>query len=124
MNFLIRTFLVFGWGLVIFISLTAPVPEYNPENYGAGFYDKGAHIALFGIFAYLIIYALIAAPKPRLKLIILISFIISSLYAILGEYIQTFIPGRGFSWLDFWVGVFGICLAQIYGYFRFKNKKT
>ena len=123
MSFLGRFYLVFSWALVIFILISVPMPEY--EGYEFTYYDKAVHIFLFGILAYLIIYALISKPavkKRQLKLILIISILASILYAGLSEYTQIFVPGRDVNIFDFLAGVLGILIAQLYAYKKFSSE--
>jgi VanZ family protein len=121
MIFLGRLYLVFCWAIVIFILISAPMPEY--VSYKTTFYDKGVHVILFGILAYLIVYALGGDKNKRLGLIFLTSFFISILYAGLSEYVQMFIPGRDVSEFDFMAGVSGVILALVYAYGKFSTRK-
>jgi len=121
MIFLGRLYLVFCWAIVIFILISAPMPPY--ESSQITFYDKAVHAVLFGILAYLIVYALGGDKSKRLGLILLISFLISASYSVLSEYVQMFIPGRDVSKLDFMAGVSGVILALVYAYGKFSTRK-
>ena len=121
MIFLGRLYLVFCWAIVIFILISAPMPPY--ESSQITFYDKAVHAVLFGILAYLIVYALGGDKSKRLGLILLISFLISASYSVLSEYAQMFIPGRDVSKLDFMAGVSGVILALVYAYGKFSTRK-
>ena len=121
MNFLGRLYLVFSWSLAIFILISAPMPEYVGEK--VTLYDKMVHVVLFGVLAYLIVYTLIT-KTTQLKLVFLVSFLLSVLYSGLSEYVQVFIPGRDVSEFDFMAGVLGIILALIYAYNKFRYKKV
>ena len=94
-----RLYLLFCWAVVIFILISAPMPEYVSDK--TTFYDKGVHVILFGILAYLIVYALGGDKNKRLGLIFSTSFFISILYSGLSEYLQIFIPGRVFFLIIF-----------------------
>ncbi len=98
------------------------MPSY--KGYEVTFYDKAVHAVLFGVLAYLIVYALGSDKSKRLKLICLVSFLISAIYSGLSEYIQIYIPGRDVNKLDFLAALVGIILALIYAYKKFRTRKT
>jgi VanZ family protein len=118
-----RYYLVFCWAFIIFILISAPMSEY--EGYQFTYYDKLVHVFLFGIFAYLIVYALhpgLARKKVRIEFILILSFLISMAYAGFSEYIQTFIPGRDTNIFDLLAGAIGIITALLYAYKQYFHR--
>lgn len=111
-NFWAKLILLLSWAGFVFTIIAVPFPP----RINAGqitFYDKGVHMVLFGIFAYLLIKVF---EKQSRKNAYFLTAIISFLFALFGEYIQSFIPGRSPSEFDLLAGSFGIILAIIYEY--------
>ncbi|RLC38953.1 hypothetical protein DRH27_00975 [Candidatus Falkowbacteria bacterium] len=119
-----RFYILLCWTVVILILISFPMPEY--EGTKITIYDKLVHAFLFGVFSYLIIYSLILFRSKNFKLsfIMLISFLAGAIYAGIGEYIQTFVPGRTVSEYDFLGGLAGILISLIVSYGIFKREKA
>jgi epoxyqueuosine reductase len=75
------------------------------------FYDKAAHLVFFGVMAYLLMAYGIAWDRFKFRQIAFFSFVAASMVDLLGEYVQSYIPGRTSSYLDFLAGLIGILLA-------------
>jgi len=119
MNGLAKLYLVLTWAFFIFKLISFPV--YGEVDTGSGYIDKLIHLILFGVLTYLLIKLLLEL-KINFWLASVISFLLSSGYAIFTEHIQQFIPGRLYSWYDFGAGIFGSLLAVLFLYY-FYNKK-
>ncbi|HTX86698.1 MAG TPA: epoxyqueuosine reductase QueH [Candidatus Nanoarchaeia archaeon] len=74
-------------------------------------YDKAAHLVFFGVMMYLFLAIGIAWQKFKFRSVALFSFFVVTLIDLLGEYVQSFIPGRIPSYLDFLAGLIGILAA-------------
>ena len=120
MNLIGKFFIVFSWAGAIFILIATPMAEYNGTV--VTYYDKVAHVFLYGVFSGLIIYALSGIRRLKLPVILAVSFSLGVLYSALGEYIQSFVPGRDVSELDFAAGVIGCFSAQIYGIIKYRKR--
>ena len=95
---------------MILVLLLWPMPAY--EAHGVSYYDKVVHVFLFGFLAFLLSYTLRAVPGYNWLTRLLISSFFSIIYAGLGEYFQTLVPGRMSSELDFIAGVAGVVASQ------------
>jgi len=101
------------WSILILVLTCVPMPDYAGEK--ETYYDKIAHIFLFGIFAYLFFYNL--SFKNQAKKIVL-SFIVAISFSLMIEFFQTFVPGRDANELDFVAGVLGIGLFLVLVFFK------
>jgi epoxyqueuosine reductase len=90
---------------------------WYPEVYVPGkishitYYDKAAHMVFFGVMTYLFLAIGMAWEKISFKKLAWLSFLIITLIALAGEYVQAYIPGRTPSYLDFLAGLIGIIAA-------------
>lgn len=116
-----KIFIVISWAAFVFTMIGLPMPTSAVEK-SLPLADKAVHIFLFGILSWLIIWAI----KDSSKLIRYghrISFLISFIFAIIGEYYQAFVPGRRPDMFDLLAGVAGICMAiMIDSIIRMKSK--
>lgn len=107
--------LAFYW-LVIFI-LTS-LPGNSIPKLILGFSDKAKHLGAYLVLSFLLSFALHFQNKYRIlnKHSARFSFLIISIYGLLDEIHQIFVPGRYFEWLDFLSdiigGVIGITISQ------------
>jgi VanZ family protein len=113
-----KNLLIF-WTLFVFVLIAWPMADY----YGTvvTYYDKIIHAILFGVFYYLLFILLKEKTSFSFLKIYLISFLSAVFYSALGEFIQTYVPGRTVSEYDFFAGVFGIFLFSILTYVRYKK---
>lgn len=104
-------FILVCWLASIFTLLLTPLPPPPEVIRRITYYDKAAHLVFFGVLTYLLIA--IGLRLKSFKFIFLASaaVVISSLFDLLSEYLQSFVPGREPSWLDFSAGVLGMLLA-------------
>ncbi len=105
------------------IILFSPMPDTQPEVHRITFYDKTAHLVLFGVFTFLMIYFLETFGRINRKLACLLGFIAGSLFVFAGEYLQMVIPGRSPGILDFFAGMVGTLLAIIVFWLMFSKKR-
>ena len=82
------------------------MPPYTGDRITYG--DKFVHIFLFAGLAYLVFFALSLPRRLNFFGPLFLAGLISFLYAVFCEYIQTFIPGRDSSFWDLAAGFFGI----------------
>lgn len=107
--------LAFYW-LVIFI-LTS-LPGNSIPKLILGFTDKAKHFGAYLVLSFLLSFALHFQKKYDIlnKYSAGFTFLIISIYGLLDEIHQIFIPGRYFEWLDFLAdiigGLIGIFISQ------------
>lgn len=112
--------LAIGPAIVFFSCL----PNFHPENYVDDHYripgDKWVH--LFGYFLAGGLGTVILIPDWKL---VLLSLCLLFVFSFAIEWVQEFIPGRAFSWLDVVFNAAGIFLASVVSYFayRWANRK-
>jgi VanZ family protein len=107
---------------LIFIQSSHPSPDITPRW---PYFDKVLHFIAYALLGALFLRAFnITRIKHHLKLIIILSIILSSLYGISDEIHQSFVPFRTADVMDaladiigsaFGVGVFSLWLK---GYFK------
>lgn len=114
--------MLYLWSVIILVVIAWPTPEYNGTVFT--WYDKVAHVVLFGIFSYLLAGVLFAEKKIKFNHILILAFVSGVFYSAFCEFIQKFVPGRTVSEYDFFAGVIGVISAMIIFYAGFKNKKT
>ena len=116
-----RFYVLIAWAYLIFVLLTAPMPYYEGDT--ITYYDKAVHAFLFGIFVILAVRAFIQIPGLAFKSSLLISILLSVTYSGSGEYLQSFVPGRTVSELDFLGGVVGILIGAIIAFEKYNKRK-
>jgi len=133
-----RLYLVYAWAVLTAVMLLTPMPESaNPDT--VTFFDKIVHGVLFGVFAFLIYYAMLiigkdefvinpekgaeAKKSKNIKLPIrkvlamyLMSVFISISYSISLEYLQVYVPGRSPNDYDLISSVVGVALVLLFVY--------
>lgn len=106
-----RKSILYLWSLVVLVMIIMPLPETEGVKHFT-YIDKIVHLVLFGIFVYLLILSLSSVKKLSFYAVYAISLIIGLTYALLGEMLQYFIPGRSPSIWDLLSGFSGILLAM------------
>lgn len=91
-----RGLLLISWLLIVLILSIIPVPETDIEPKGL---DKIVHFAIYGITA-LLLWKFLYNRIGNRGIIGLISVVIASLYGLIIEIIQSFLPYRSFSVSD------------------------
>jgi VanZ family protein len=114
-----KKYLLTIWTVFIFVLLVIPMPIDDSGQFSEGIFDKVVHFFLFGIFSSLVIYNLSA--EKRTIVFFLISALIGIFYSALGEHIQSFLPSRTNSFIDFFAGVSGVLFFVAFYYV--KNRK-
>ena len=120
MKIFIRFYIWLSVLVAILLLISFPLPEYNGtiETY----YDKVVHLIMFGGFAGISFWYLSVYKRISFEFTLILSGILSIMYAGAGEIIQSYVPGRTVSELDFAAGFFGAVLAVITIYV-WKRKK-
>jgi VanZ family protein len=90
-----KTYVIFTFFYAILIFIISSIPL--PFSVGEGGGDKILHIIEYSIFGFLILGCF---KNRELFPILLLAFIISSLYGAFNEIYQYFVPGRIFSVYD------------------------
>ena len=98
----IKKHLLIIWTAFVLILTLMPTPEYNGDK--EMYYDKVAHVFLFGIFAYLFYRSFELKTWKR----IIFSIIAGIGFSLLIEFLQLFVPGRDASEMDLVAGVVGV----------------
>lgn len=108
------------WFSFMSVLLFSPLPDYG--NYGPeAITDKLAHAFLFAVFSFLGA-RFFRACRSGLAIASLLGFILALLYAYAAEIVQTYVPGRDRSTLDFLSGAFGAALAMYAFFYREKQR--
>jgi hypothetical protein len=81
------------------------------------YYDKIAHLVMYGVLTYLLLAIGIHWKRQKFFWIFLAAFSFSMIANFSAEYLQAFIPGRDPSFLDFFAGLVGMILAIPIAYF-------
>ena len=99
------------WGLVIIVISSIPhIPNLGKEDLSL---DKLAHLIEYGVFSFLLVRAFYFMKTPSvLKKAIILTVVLSIIFAAADEIHQIFIPGRFASLNDFWADLGGIFLSQ------------
>lgn len=117
--------LLIAWSLVVLVAISMPVPPSSPVSQVMSifdYFDKIAHVILFGMFAFLSAESLFGRNKKILA-VYTISFLLACCYAALSELIQVFIPTRSASVADFIAGAMGAAMALLIFYVRNQRKR-
>lgn len=110
------------WALIILILLSIPSPNrVFPEE--ITYYDKLAHLFLFGVFAALLVNIFVDIVDNKYWQIALACGLFSVFFAYIGELIQLFVPGRSHSYLDLLSGAIGVGSSLVLYHIYYKNKK-
>jgi len=113
-----RLYLILCWAIAIFILVAYPMPDYSGTK--ITYYDKIMHVFLYGVFVVLIQYnfKLNNFYKQRRYYFGVFSFSIAFAYALFGEWIQSYVPGRTVSVYDLLAGVVGIIIFLLSFYVK------
>ncbi len=112
-KFLFYWFPILIYCLLIFIQSSYPSPEQVPDW---PYIDKILHLAAYAILGALFLRALKTLPiKNNLKLVMILSILLSSLYGISDEIHQYFVPYRNADLLDALADMLGsVCGVYVY----------
>ena len=108
-------FPVFLYCLLIFMQSSYPSPESVPD---LPYIDKLLHIAVYALLGALLLRAFKTLRiQHNLKLVMILSIILSSLYGISDEIHQHFVPFRNADFMDALAdmigSVGGVCVYQL-----------
>ncbi len=123
MKKLAKFYLVLCWVAFIFALISKPIQEIGEFQEKINFFDKGIHFILFGVLAWLIILTGKEFKRLNFKVLALLSFVISFLYAVACEYFQIFVPGRDLSEFDLLAGSLGMLSVIICAWLTFSKTK-
>jgi VanZ family protein len=100
------------WAIAIFIE--SSLSNLKTPSLGIDFSDKLAHAFVFGILGWLTTRAFEYSRSDTLRArAILISIIVGSVYGMLDELHQYFVPGRQCDVLDWLADIIGVLAAQL-----------
>ena len=117
-------FITICWLAGVFALMLTPLPPPPESIRRITYYDKVAHLIFFGILTYLLMAIGLKLQKFSLLAIGLVATTISISLALLGEYLQGFVPGREPSSLDLLAGTIGMGLAwPLAAALHYKHKK-
>lgn len=112
-KFFVYWFPIFVYCLLIFIQSSRPSPDITPDW---PFLDKVLHFTAYALLGALFLRAFNTTRiKHHLKLIIILSIILSSLYGISDEIHQSFVPFRTADAMDALADILG-SIAGVYLY--------
>jgi VanZ family protein len=114
-------FPVLVYCLLIFIQSSHPTPDITPHW---PYIDKVLHAIAYALLGALFLRAFnTTGIKQNLKLIILLSILLSSLYGISDEIHQSFVPYRTADAFDVLADIFGSAFG-VYIFFKIKIGKN
>lgn len=94
--------------------IPAGMPQHLWVNFWASFgifVVKAYHVTEYAILSYLLFVVLKNLIPKNLSKALLVAATLAALYAISDEYHQTFVPGRGGTWVDVVIDCVGIGIA-------------
>ncbi len=110
---------VFIYCLLIFMQSSYPSPESVPD---LPYIDKLLHIAVYALLGALFLRAFRTLRiKNNLKLVMILSILLSSLYGISDEIHQHFVPFRNADFMDALADMIG-SVGGVYGYQLLSSK--
>jgi VanZ family protein len=98
--------------MAVLIFVLSSIPKLTILDIGLNFKDTFYHFIEFGIFGFFLqrSFNSIKTQKPNRFFIV---FILGSLYAVLDEFHQSFVPGRISSLSDIIADCLGLLCAQV-----------
>jgi VanZ family protein len=120
-RFLSYWFPILLFCVLIFIQSSRPSPEFEPDW---PFFDKVLHFTAYALLGALFLRAFNTTRiKHHLKLTIMLSILLSSLYGISDEIHQSFVPFRIADAMDALADILG-CTFGVYIFFKSKIGKN
>ncbi|MFK7979861.1 MAG: VanZ family protein [Saprospiraceae bacterium] len=112
------------WGLIILYLSSSPGIQLPPSFWDFIAVDKVGHLVFYGALTFLIAYGFYKIKNQSInKKWLFISFIISSIYGILLEFMQySFFPNRFFEILDIIANLSGSIIGILF--FKYIYYKT
>ena len=118
-KFIIYWFPILVYCLLIYIQSSHPSPQSLPDW---PFMDKLLHFACYALLAALFLRAFNTTPlKHNLKLVLILSVLLSALYGISDEIHQSFVPYRSADYMDVLANILG-SIAGVYLYQTIEKK--
>jgi VanZ family protein len=105
-----------SWIIIGLVALSWPGSNI-PKIFGSKITHVVAHIILFGVFTFLINGSLIARGLGQ-RFAAVLTLLGASIYAVLSEMIQSFVPGRDCSIYNFYLDVFVAIVVLVFLCFR------
>ncbi len=102
--------LVICWAVIVYVLLTEPhLDDEGRQRLRVGVFEMG-HAAFFCVMGFLLAHALLRLQVPRFRwwTVVVLTF-----YGILGEVVQTTIPGRTPSIIDLAADALGALLGAM-----------
>ena len=109
------------WAAVIFT--VSSIPSLKTPDVGISSPDLLAHALEFGVFGYLLRQSF-QAHNRSCRHAVVFAILIGTVYAMLDEYHQSFVPGREAAWSDILADIAGVILAQCLFHLNEKKKKA
>ncbi len=104
-------FILICWLVGIFSLMLVPMPPVPDVVKKITLYDKGAHLIFFSVTNFLLLTIIYRFKKFNFFISAVLASFISLALAFLAEEMQTFIPGRENSSLDFLAGAIGVAIS-------------
>lgn len=117
---IIKFLLAFYW-ILVFIATSLP----STSVFGIGKFDKIAHFSAYAVLSFLMYWLFYIGNKSVMlnwRKVFIIIFVLT-LYGILDEIHQSFIPGRSTEFYDLVADVLGIWSGVLIARYIFFNKK-
>ncbi len=108
--------------IALLIFILSSIPRLIVPDMGFSLMDKFFHFLEFSIFGFFLQRSC-GSLNINLNYRLIIVFIIGSLYGVLDEFHQSFIPGRIVSAGDMLADALGILFGQFIYYFKKKLRK-
>jgi hypothetical protein len=136
-------FIVAAWATTIFITsctfierrvfidfVGRFIPTGVPKQIWVSFWGafgivvvKAYHMAEFALLCYLLFLLINARWAKKQSVVVLTAAAISALYAVSDEWHQTFVPGRGGTWVDVVIDCCGIGLSSAAVMWQIKRRR-
>jgi predicted adenine nucleotide alpha hydrolase (AANH) superfamily ATPase/VanZ family protein len=104
-------FILLCWLVGIFSLMLVPMPPVPDAVKRITLYDKAAHLVFFAVTNFLFLTIIFKFKKFNFFVSAVISSSFSLFLALLAEELQSFVPGRETSSLDFLAGAVGVAIS-------------
>lgn len=91
------------------------VPNISEERLGQVVFvvRKAAHVTEYAVLSWLLARALATSVAAKLRMVLLLAFLLAAAYAASDEWHQAFVPNRDGKWADVGLDSFGALLGVI-----------